>query len=170
MATKADIAAVRAEMATNADVATVKAEMATNAVATVSANLDTVKAEMATKAGHRGSQGRDGDQGRFRNGQREPRHRQGEMATKADLHREIAASEARMEQRLQNAILEAKVSLIKWMIATMAVFSGIVIWSHDRLSIASRLRSNYSTRQSRNASSTAAWMLRLETASPIRKS
>ncbi len=51
----------------------------------------------------------------------------GEMATKADLRREIAASEARMEQRLQNAILEAKVSLIKWMIATMAVFSGIVI-------------------------------------------
>ena len=32
-----------------------------------------------------------------------------------------------MEQRLQNAILEAKVSLIKWMIATMAVFSGVVI-------------------------------------------
>ena len=31
-----------------------------------------------------------------------------EMATKADL----AACEARMEQRLQNAILEAKVSLI----------------------------------------------------------
>ena len=51
----------------------------------------------------------------------------GEMATKADLRREIAASEARMEQRLQNAILEAKVSLIQWMIATMAVFSGIVI-------------------------------------------
>ena len=35
--------------------------------------------------------------------------------------------EARMEQRLQNAILEAKISLIKWMIATMMVFSGIVI-------------------------------------------
>ena len=50
-----------------------------------------------------------------------------EMATKADLHREIAAGEARMEQRLRNAILEAKASLIKWMIATMAVFSGIVI-------------------------------------------
>ena len=50
-----------------------------------------------------------------------------EMVTKADLHREIAASEARMEQRLQNAILEAKISLIKWMIATMMVFSGIVI-------------------------------------------
>ena len=50
-----------------------------------------------------------------------------EMATKEDLRREIAASEARMEQRVQNAILEAKVSLIKWMIATMAVFSGVVI-------------------------------------------
>ena len=49
------------------------------------------------------------------------------MATKADLHREIAASEARMEQRLQTAILEAKVSLIKWMVATMMVFSGIMV-------------------------------------------
>ena len=46
---------------------------------------------------------------------------------KADLSREVAASEARMEQRLRNAILEAKVSLVKWMIATMMVFSGIVI-------------------------------------------
>ena len=45
------------------------------------------------------------------------------MATKEELHREIAAS----EQRLRNAILEAKVSLIKWMIASMMVFSGIVI-------------------------------------------
>ena len=45
------------------------------------------------------------------------------MATKEELHREIAAS----EQRLRNAILEAKVSLIKWMIASMTVFSGIVI-------------------------------------------
>ena len=50
-----------------------------------------------------------------------------EMVTKEDFHREIAACEARMEQRLQNAILEAKVSLIKWMIATMMVFSGIVV-------------------------------------------
>ena len=50
-----------------------------------------------------------------------------EMTTKEDLRREIAACEARMEQRLRNAILEAKVSLIKWMIATMMVFSGIVI-------------------------------------------
>lgn len=45
------------------------------------------------------------------------------MATKEELHREIAAS----EQRLRNAILEAKVSLIKWMITSMMVFSGIVI-------------------------------------------
>lgn len=49
------------------------------------------------------------------------------MVTKEDLRREIAACEARMEQRLRNAILEAKVSLIKWMITTMIVFSGIVI-------------------------------------------
>ena len=71
------------------------------------ADVEAVRAEMATKA----------DVEAVRT----------EMATKADLHREIAASEARMEQRLQNAILEAKISLIKWMIATMAVFSGIVI-------------------------------------------
>ena len=59
------------------------------------------------------------------------------MATKEDLRREIAASEARMEQRMQSAILEAKVSLIKWMIATnlatMAVFSGIVIGAMSAL-------------------------------------
>ena len=50
-----------------------------------------------------------------------------DVATKADLD----ATRAEMEQRLQNAILEAKVSLIKWMIgtiiATMTVFSRIVI-------------------------------------------
>ena len=50
-----------------------------------------------------------------------------DVATKADLHREIAASEARIEQRFQNAILEAKVSLIKWMVATMLVLSGIMV-------------------------------------------
>ena len=87
--------------AVEADVAAVRAEMATKA------DVGAVRAEMATKA----------DVGAVR----------AEMATKADLHQEIAASEARMEQRLRNAILEAKVSLIKWMIATMAVFSGIVI-------------------------------------------
>ena len=33
-----------------------------------------------------------------------------------------------MELRLQNAILEAKVSrLIKWMVATMLVLSGIMV-------------------------------------------
>ena len=108
MATKADVETVsanldfaRAEMATKTDLETVRAEMATKA------DVEAVRAEMATKA----------DVEAVRT----------EMATKADLHREIAASEARMEQRLQNAILEAKISLIKWMIATMAVFSGIVI-------------------------------------------
>ena len=108
VATKADVETVsanldfaRAEMATKTDLETVRAEMATKA------DVEAVRAEMATKA----------DVEAVRT----------EMATKADLHREIAASEARMEQRLQNAILEAKISLIKWMIATMAVFSGIVI-------------------------------------------
>ena len=69
-------------------------------VAEVRSDLRIVKTEMATKA---------------------------ETATKADLHREIAACEARMQQRMEKAILEAKVSLIKWMIATMMVFSGVVI-------------------------------------------
>ena len=78
------------------------------------ADVGAVRAEMATKADVGAVEA---DVGAVR----------AEMATKADLHREIAASEARMEQRLRNAILEAKVSLIKWMIATMAVFSGIVI-------------------------------------------
>ena len=89
------------DVATKADVGAVRAEMATKA------DVEAVRAEMATKA--------------------DVEAVRAEMATKADLHREIAASEARMEQRLQNAILEAKVSLIKWNIATMAVFSGIVI-------------------------------------------
>ena len=96
------------DVATQVDIAAVRAEMATKAdVANVDAKIDRVRAEMATKA----------DVANVR----------AELATKADLHREIIACEARMEQRLQNAILEAKVSLIKWMIATMAVFSGIVI-------------------------------------------
>ena len=83
-------------------------DVATKAdVQAVSANLDFARAEMATKA--------------------DLETIKAEMATKADLHSEITASEARMEQRLQNAILDAKISLIKWMIATMAVFSGIVI-------------------------------------------
>jgi len=51
-----------------------------------------------------------------------------DVATKTDLHREITASETRMELRLQNATLEAKVSrLFKWMIAATAVFSGVVV-------------------------------------------
>ena len=50
-----------------------------------------------------------------------------EMVTKGDLRQEIAASEARIEQRLRNEILEARVSLTKWMITTMMVFSGVVI-------------------------------------------
>ena len=48
-------------------------------------------------------------------------------ALKTELRKEIAACEARMQQRMEKAILEAKVSLIKWMITTMMVFSGIVI-------------------------------------------
>ena len=51
-----------------------------------------------------------------------------DVATKTDIHREITASETRMELRLQNAILEAKVSrLFKWMSAATAVFSGVVV-------------------------------------------
>ena len=99
-AVSADLGAVKAEMATKADLRTVSADLAAVSakVDRVSNDLDGVKAVMATKE---------------------------------DLRREIAASEARMEQRMQSAILEAKVSLIKWMIATnlatMVVFSGIVI-------------------------------------------
>ena len=93
----------------------VPGDVATKAdVEAVATNLDTVKAEMATKADVEAVV-------------TNLHTVKAEMATKADLRREIAASEARMEQRLQNAILEAKISLIKWMIATMAVFSGIVI-------------------------------------------
>ena len=83
-------------------------------VGALEAGFDAVRREMATKA----------DVGAVEAGLEAVR---GEMATKADLHREIAASEARMEQRLQTAILEAKVSLIKWMVATMMVFSGIMV-------------------------------------------
>ena len=90
----------------------VPADVATKAdVGTVEASVGAVRAEMATQAEV------DARFDRIR----------AEMTTKEDLRREIAACEARMEQRLRNAILEAKVSLIKWMIATMMVFSGIVI-------------------------------------------
>ena len=121
VATRADLEAlgarldsVSAQLATkaNADALdSVRAEMATKAdVEALGARLDSVSAQLATKA--------DADA---------LDSIRAEMATKEDLRREIAACEARMEQRLQNAILEAKVSLIKWMIATMAVFSGVVI-------------------------------------------
>ena len=90
-------------------------------VGKVEAGLEVVRGEMATK----------GDVGALetRVGALEAGFEivRGEMATKGDLHREIAASEARMEQRLRAAISEAKVSLIKWMVATMLVFSGILV-------------------------------------------
>ena len=90
-------------------------DVATRAdVGAVEASVGTVRAEMATKTEVAEV---DAKIDRVRT----------EMATKEDLRREIAACEARMEQRLRNAILEAKVSLIKWMITTMMVFSGIVI-------------------------------------------
>ena len=122
VATRADVGAVRAEMATKTEVAEVdakidrvRAEMATKTeVAEVDAKIDRVRAEMATKTEVAKV---DAKIDRVRT----------EMATKEDLRREIAACEARMEQQLRNAILEAKVSLIKWMITTMMVFSGIVI-------------------------------------------
>ena len=117
MATQAEVDArfdqIRAEMATKVEVEAkfdqIRAEMATKVE--VEAKFDQIRAEMATKVEVNAKF----DQIRA------------EMATKEDLRREIAACEARMEQRLRNAILEAKVSLIKWMIATMMVFSGIVI-------------------------------------------
>ena len=117
LATKANADAldsIAAQLATKANsdaLDSVRAEMATKAdVEALGARLDSVSAQLATKA--------DADA---------LDSIRAEMATKEDLRREIAACEARMEQRLQNAILEAKVSLIKWMIATMTVFSGVVI-------------------------------------------
>ena len=117
MATQAEVDAkfdqIRAEMATKAEVDAkfdqIRAEMATKAE--VNAKFDQIRAEMATKV----EVDAKFDQIRA------------EMVTKEDLRREIAACEARMEQRLRNAILEARLSLIKWMITTMMVFSGIVI-------------------------------------------
>ena len=142
VATKADVGAVRAEMATKANVGAVeasvgavRAEMATKAdVGAVEASVGAVRAEMATKAdvgaveasigAVRAEMATKADVGAVEASIGAVR---AEMATKADLHREIAASEARIEQRLQNAILEAKVSLIKWMVATMMVLSGILV-------------------------------------------
>ena len=97
------------DVATKADVGAVKAD-----VEALDAKVERVRAEMATKADVAAL---DAKVERVR----------AEMATKTDIHREIAASEARIEQRLQNAILEAKVSLIKWMVATMMVLSGILV-------------------------------------------
>ena len=115
-AVKADVEAVRADLtAVKADVEAVKADLtAVKAdVEAVKTDLTAVKADVeAVKA----------DLTAVRADIEAVR-----TDLTATLHREIAASEARMEQRVQNAILEAKVSLIKWMIATMAVFSGIVI-------------------------------------------
>ena len=107
---KADVGSVKADVgAVEADVGAVKAD-----VEALDAKVERVRAEMATKADVAAL---DAKVERVR----------AEMATKADIHREIAASEARIEQRLQNAILEAKVSLIKWMVATMMVLSGILV-------------------------------------------
>ena len=114
VATKDDIGAVSADLgAVSADLAAVSAKVdrVGNDLDTVRNDLDGVRNDLdGVKA---------------------------VMATKEDLRREIAASEARMEQRMQSAILEAKVSLIKWMIATnlatMAVFSGIVIGAMSAL-------------------------------------
>ena len=113
-AVSTDVAAVSAGLAAvSADVATVSAGLAAVSadVATVSAGLAAVSTDVATVSA--GLAAVSTDLASVRS----------EMATKADL----AECEARMEQRLQNAILEAKISLIKWMIATMMVFSGIVI-------------------------------------------
>ena len=123
MATKADVRKVeaglelvRGEMATKADVGALETR-----VRALEAGLEVVRGEMATKADVGALQTR------VRALEAGLEAVRAEMATKADLHRELAASEARMEQRLRAAILEAKVSLIKWMVATMMVFSGILV-------------------------------------------
>ena len=117
VATRDDVAAVdnrlttvQAEMATKGELKAVSSRLDTvnSRLDTVSSDLDTVSSDLETVSSDLETV-------------------KAEMVTKADLRREIAACEARMEQRLQNAILEAKVSLIKWMITTMMVFSGIVI-------------------------------------------
>ena len=126
MATKTDVVAVSAKVdRVSNDLDTVKAEMATKTdLAAVNAKVDRVSNDLDTV-----SNGLDGVKATASTGSR--------PTTKEDLRREIAASEARMEQRMQSAILEAKVSLIKWMIATnlatMAVFSGIVIGAMSAL-------------------------------------
>ena len=106
-AVKTDVAAVKANVAAvKANVAAVKANVA--AVETRVAAVETRVAAVDSKVD---ALAMDLDTVKSR------------MATKEELHREIAAS----EQRLRNAILEVKVSLIKWMFTSMMVFSGIVI-------------------------------------------
>ena len=108
-AVKADVEAVKADLtAVRADVEAVKADLTA-----VRADIEAVRADIEAVRADIEAVRADIEAVR--------------TDLTATLHREIAASEARMEQRVQNAILEAKVSLIKWMIATMAVFSGIVI-------------------------------------------
>ncbi len=142
VATKADLDAVKAEMATKKDLDAVKAVMATKK------DLDAVKAVMATKEDLDAviktvmATKKDLDAVKAVMATKEDLDAviKTVMATKKDLDavkavmvtkEDLAASEARMEQLLRNAILEAKISLIKWMIATtiatMAVFSGVVI-------------------------------------------
>ena len=106
-AVKANVAAVKTDVAAvKTDVAAVKAHVA--AVETRVAAVETHVAAVDSKVDALAT---DLDTVKSR------------MATKEELHREIAAS----EQRLRNAILEVKVSLIKWMFTSMMVFSGIVI-------------------------------------------
>ena len=110
------VATVQAGLATKAetkDVETVHTRLATvqTELTTVQAVLTTVQAELTTV------------QAVLTTVQAELTTVQAEMVTKDELRREIAAC----EQRMRNALLETKVSLIKWMITTMMVFSGIVI-------------------------------------------
>ena len=146
-AVSADLGTVKAEMATktdleavSADLGTVKAEMATKTdLGAVSADLGAVSADLAAVSAKvdRISNDLAAVSAKVDRISNDLDGVKAVMATKEDLRREIAASEARMEQRMQSAILEAKVSLIKWMIATnlatMAVFSGIVIGAMSAL-------------------------------------
>ena len=114
VATQGDVAAVKTDVAAvKTDVAAVKTDVAAVKanVAAVKANVAAVETRVAAVDSKVDALATDLDTVKSR------------MATKEELHREIAAS----EQRLRNAILEAKVSLIKWMITSMMVFSGIVI-------------------------------------------
>ena len=100
VATQGDVAAVKTDVAAvKANVAAVETRVAAveTHVAAVDSKVDALATDLDTVKSR--------------------------MATKEELHREIAAS----EQRLRNAILEVKVSLIKWMFTSMMVFSGIVI-------------------------------------------